>query len=262
RLETLPVTGAYSPRASHPFNGWFLTVEYETQPKGGSALITYTYFTQAIVDSKTQQPSGYELLLRAWNAEQNAWLLPHDFEITVKMQMRMMKHVLRNLPIKNVSINLTAKQFAAEDTMQQLITFAGRTPDLGNLTVELTQAPTLEEIQTIGQQYRQSGIGLALDDVGTDLDDFELVKQLTPHVDMLKYALQNMRDLDRVAEAPTDIPRWKALANDAGVDFTLEGIESFQDVQLAHHLGINWLQGFYFSRPAEKLQTSENTPLL
>ena len=224
-------------------------------------LITYTYFTQAIVDSTTQEPAGYEMLLRAWNAEQNAWLLPHDFEITVKMQMRMMRHVLRNLPNKNVSINLTAKQFAAQDTMQQLITFASRARDLGNLTVELTQAPTLEEVQTIGQQYREAGIGLALDDVGTDLDDFELIKQLAPHVDMMKYALQNLRDLGREADAPTDIPRWKALADATGVDFTLEGIESFKDVQLAHHLGINWLQGFYFSRPAEKVQTSQDTPL-
>ena len=224
-------------------------------------LITYTYFTQAIVDSTTQVPAGYELLLRAWNAEQNAWLLPHDFEITVKMQMRMMRHVLRNLPNKSVSINLTAKQFAAQDTMQQLITFASRARDLGNLTVELTQAPTLEEVQTIGQQYRQAGIGLALDDVGTDLNDFELITQLAPHVDMMKYALQNLRDLGREAEAPTDIPRWKALADSVGVDFTLEGIETFKDVQLAHHLGINWLQGFYFSRPAEKVQTSQDMPL-
>ncbi|WP_461213639.1 EAL domain-containing protein [Lacticaseibacillus sp. GG6-2] len=224
-------------------------------------MITYTYFTQTIVDSTTQQPSGYELLLRAWDAEKNAWLLPHDFEITVKMQMRMMKRVIRSLPNKNVSINLTAKQFAAQDTMQQLITFASRTQNLGALTVELTEAPTVEEIMTIGQEYRNAGIGIAIDDVGTDIEDYALVRQLAPHADMLKYALQNLRELGRENEAEAEITRWHQLADDAGVQFTLEGIESFKDIQLAHHLGIEWLQGFYFSRPAEPIKTSRDMPL-
>ncbi len=224
-------------------------------------MITYTYFTQAIIDSATQQPAGHELLLRAWDAEKNAWLLPRDFEITVKMQMRMMKRVLRTLPNKNVAINLTAKQFATQDTMQQLIMFASRAKDLGALTVELTEAPTLEEVMTIGQQYRDAGIGVAIDDVGTDIDDFALVEQLAPHVDMLKFALQNLRELGREDTAAAEIARWHQLALDAGTQFTLEGIESFKDIQLAHHLKIQWLQGFYFSRPAEPVQTSQDIPL-
>lgn len=228
---------------------------------GEKDLITYTYFTQAVIDMTTHQPSGYELLLRVWDAEQNAWLLPDNFDITVKMQMRMMRRVLRNLPQKNVSINLTAEQFATQDTMQQLITFAASSPSLAQLTVELTQAPTLTQVMTIGQQYRQAGIKLAIDDVGTDIDDYALVQQLAPHVDMLKYALQNLRELGRGAEADEQISKWHELANAAGIDFTIEGLESIEDVQLARKHDIRWLQGFYFSKPAEKLQTAQNTPL-
>ncbi len=209
----------------------------------------------------THQPSGYELLLRVWDAKRNDWVLPDNFDITVRMQMRMMRRVLRNLPNKNVSINLTAEQFASQDTMQQLMTFAASSPDLDRLTVEVTQAPTLDEIMDIGQQYRQAGIYLALDDVGTDIADYDLVAQLAPHVDMLKYALQNLRDLGRGDEANIEIPKWHKLATDAKVPFTLEGLESAEDVQLAMKYNIRWLQGFYFNKPAEKLQTAQNTPL-
>ncbi len=213
------------------------------------------------MDTTTQQPSGYELLLRVWDAKQNVWLLPDNFDITVKMQMRMMRRVLRNLPNKNVSINLTGEQFASQDTMQQLITFAASSPDLGQLTVELTQAPTLAQVMGIGQQYRKAGIKLAIDDVGTDIDDYELVQQLAPHVDMLKYAMQNLRELGRGAEADEQISKWQHLADEAGIAFTLEGLESIEDVQLAMKHNIRWLQGFYFSKPAEELQTAQNTPL-
>lgn len=82
------------------------------------------------------------------------------------MQLRLMRRVLRNLPHKNISINLTCKQFADEDTMQQLSTFATHAGNIGTLTVELTEAPTLDELITLGQQYRQAGINIALDDIG------------------------------------------------------------------------------------------------
>lgn len=85
-----------------------------------------------------------------------------------------------------------------------------------------------------------------------------MVKQLIPYVDMVKYALQNFRELGREAEGEADISRWKSLADDAAVDFTLEGVESFKDIQFDHHLVVRWLQGFYFSKPVEKVQTSQD----
>ncbi|MFD1484726.1 EAL domain-containing protein [Lacticaseibacillus baoqingensis] len=222
---------------------------------------TYTYFSQAIMDSATREVVGYELLLRLWQAQQKQWCLPKDFEITVKKQMRMMQAVLQTLPVKNVSINLTARQFASPNTMQQLIAFTHSTPALHQLMIELTQAPTLAEVLSIGQQYRQAGISVALDDVGTEITDAALVRQLAPHVDMLKYALQNLRANGQAAKAQAQIKYWQQLALAAGTDFTLEGLESSADVQLASRLGIKWTQGFYFNKPSAPLQTSLNTPL-
>lgn len=214
-------------------------------------MITYTYFSQAIVKIDTHEVLRHELLLRMWDTEQNVWRLPDDFEITVAMQIKLMKRALRRLAVKNVNINLTEDQFKSQDTMERLSEFVRTTPTLQSLTVELTSEPTLEELQNIGNEYRQNGIQIAIDDVGSDIDDIDAVEKMIPYVDSLKFALQNMKAQDKMANIEDTIARWAKLARENDTEFTFEGIESFSDLQLAAKFKIDHVQGFYFSRPAE-----------
>lgn len=214
-------------------------------------MISYTYFSQAILQIDTQQVIRHELLLRMWDAERNEWRLPDNFEITVKMQIKLLKRALKRLTVKNVNINLTPAQFADVNTATQLVDFVATQPDLEQLTVELTAAPTLEQVQTIGAQYHAGGIKIAIDDVGSDIDDYDLVEQLIPYVDGIKFALENMRALGLMDGLEDNIAKWSNLAKKHNTSFTFEGIESFADLQLAKKFDVDQAQGFYFSRPAE-----------
>lgn len=214
-------------------------------------MITYTYFSQAIVRIDTQQVVRHELLLRMWDADQQIWRLPDDFEITVAMQIKLMKRALRRLKVKNVSINLTPKQFADAYVMHKIVEFVNNSPELGNLTVELTAAPTLADIKTIGAEYRANNVLLAIDDVGSDCDDFDLVEQLVPYVDYLKFALQNMRAQGKMDNIEANIDKWSKLAQEHHTNFTFEGVESFNDLRLAKKFNAQNAQGFYFSHPEE-----------
>lgn len=214
---------------------------------------TYTYFAQPIVEIDTAKVTQNELLLRAWDADQNAWRLPDSFEITVAMQIQLLQHTLPRLDVKNVAINLTPTQFAQTETMAQLIQFTQQSSDLGVLTIELTSAPTLMEIRTIGAQYRAAGIQIAIDDVGSDIDDYAMVEQLAPHVDEMKFALQNLRDRDMMADAIARIKKWRTLTRIYRTRFVFEGVESIDDVELAQQFKIHEAQGFYYSRPAKPI---------
>lgn len=217
-------------------------------------MITYTYFSQAIVQLDTQEVVRHELLLRMWDADQKIWRLPDDFEITVAMQIKLMKRALRRLKVKNVSINLTPGQFADATVMEKIVEFVKTSPDLGSLTVELTAEPTLEDIKTIGAEYRKNGVQLAIDDVGSDCDDFDVVEKLVPYVDCLKFALQNMRAQGKMDNIEANIEQWATLAKEHNTQFTFEGIESFNDLRLAKKFNAQNAQGFYFSHPAEPVQ--------
>lgn len=118
---------------------------------GESPLNTYTYFAQAIVNVTTRKVEEYELLLRAWSPQDRDWYLPETFDISVGMQTRMLKEALKNLDVQRVSINLTPEQFASRSVVQRLARFVKQTPRLAQLTVELTAAPTVEELTTMGR---------------------------------------------------------------------------------------------------------------
>lgn len=223
----------------------------QTNPLGGPGLISYTYFSQAIVQIDTQQVVRHELLLRTWDAKLNEWRLPDNFEITVKMQIKLLKRALKRLTVKNVNINLTPTQFADENTCKQLVDFVANEPELQQLTVELTAAPTLEQVKTIGAEYHAGNIKIAIDDVGSDIDNYPLVEQLIPYVDGMKFALQNMRAQGRMDGLEANIAKWSNLAQAHHTSLTFEGIESFADLQLAKKFDVDQAQGFYFSRPAE-----------
>lgn len=155
---------------------------------------TYTYFAQAIVNVATRKVEKYELLLRAWSPQTHEWYLPNSFDISVGMQTRMLKEALKDLEVKRVGINLTPEQFASRGVVQRLARFVAQTPELIELTVELTTAPTLTELSAMAPEYHQHGILIALDDVGSDIDDLDLAAQLAPNVDIFKFALQNLRE--------------------------------------------------------------------
>ncbi|WP_054750961.1 EAL domain-containing protein [Lacticaseibacillus thailandensis] len=218
---------------------------------------TYTYFAQAIVNVTTRKVEEYELLLRAWSPQDRDWYLPETFDISVGMQTRMLKEALKNLDVQRVSINLTPEQFASRSVVQRLARFVKQTPRLAQLTVELTAAPTVEELTTMGPEYHQHQMLIALDDVGSDIDDIGLVEQLAPGVDSFKFALQNLREQGETADLLGRVQPWADLAHAHDIQFTVEGVETYADLQLARSVGASHAQGFFFNHPTSPNQRNE-----
>lgn len=210
---------------------------------------TYTYFAQAIVNVATRKVEKYELLLRAWSPQTHEWYLPNSFDISVGMQTRMLKEALKDLEVKRVGINLTPEQFASRGVVQRLARFVAQTPELIELTVELTTAPTLTELSAMAPEYHQHGILIALDDVGSDIDDLDLAAQLAPNVDIFKFALQNLREQGHTDDLLGQMRPWAELAAQHDVHFTVEGVETYTDLQLARQAGATRAQGFFFNHP-------------
>lgn len=217
--------------------------------KKGGVVMTYTYFAQAIVQIETQAIIRYELLLRMWDEAHQQWRLPDTFEISVQEQTRLIVEALKALKIKRVGINLTPKQFHDPAVAAGLVAFVQQTPELQTLTVELTDAPTMEEMLSVGAQLHAAGIRIAIDDVGSDVTDYDLVEQLLPHLDIMKFALQNMRALGQMDNVEAVIAKWRDLAARYHVEFTFEGVETPEDLQLAGRSGVSEAQGYYFNKP-------------
>ncbi|WP_054750055.1 EAL domain-containing protein [Lacticaseibacillus thailandensis] len=204
------------------------------------------FFVQPIVDIDTGSTLRYELLLRERCAA--GWRLPSSFGLSFSDVRRLMWQALASLELKRLTLNVTVAQFVDARFIDQLVTLRENTPLLDCLHVELAALPDIAAMQRTARVLNSVGIRVTVDDVGAanlteDVEDF------FPYLHDIKYAMQNVRVPGNHADVEAQVGYWKRLADEYGLGFTLTGIESHADVDVANQLGITTGQGFYYGRP-------------
>jgi len=212
----------------------------------------YRFFVQPQVDAATQKLAGYELLLRSYCHDY--WVTPTDFTaVPMDQQISLSYQEITNIfrdhhDNPKISFNLNRKQFTDKNTIGHLIHLKKSIPGL-HLIVELTEAPSLEEIHRYVAIYRAYNIELSLDDVGTDNPWHPGVREILPFMDSIKFAMQNFRFQHRQDELLGSLKFWRKVADLYHLGFTLEGIEDQNDVALAQKYNVETTQGYYYSKP-------------
>lgn len=216
-----------------------------------SQQATYAFFTQPMVDATQdkQRLMGYELLLRVYDYANERWAVPQNFDVTIGKQVKMMEKVIDEVKEPRLALNMTAEDFVDENIMHQLTDFARTSDKLKGLIIELTHAPTLEEMQRVAPQYHEADIRIAVDDVGSE-NHFEGLQGIMPYLDGVKFAMQNLRRQNDTANLDERMHFWYDLAAEYDIDFIMEGIENKEDEKYAKEkLGVQYLQGYYYGRP-------------
>ncbi|MFD1548583.1 EAL domain-containing protein [Levilactobacillus fuyuanensis] len=212
----------------------------------------YRFFVQPQINAVTQKLAGYELLLRSYCHDY--WVTPTDFTaLPMDQQVSLSYQEITNI-LKDhqdnpeISLNLNREQFTDRRTIGHLIHLKKSVQNL-NLIVELTEAPSLEELHRYVAIYQAYDIKLSLDDVGTDNPWCEAIQDVLPFMDSIKFAMQNYRFQHRQKEMMTSLNFWRNVADTYHLKFTLEGIEDKGDVDLAKRYNVGMTQGYYYSKP-------------
>lgn len=234
-----------------------ITVEGETlHSQNEQGLIaTYTFFTQGIMhvtradDIDGAQRQTNELLLRMYDHEHERWVLPDMFEISSNTQLDLVKRVLAQSSARSVALNLTQSQFCDPTLARALTEFKNSQEGPDELTVEITEVPDMMTTRSITAIYRASDVKINIDDVGSD-NSYELVHDLLPYVDGVKFALQNLRQNNNAETLRERVRFWAQVAQENQLRFILEGVENASEIRQAYeHLGIEFFQGYYFNKP-------------
>lgn len=208
------------------------------------------FFAQPIVVDLNGhlEKAANELLLRNYNQNTKQWSLPQRFDIDVEVQIALIRQALRQSDCQRVTVNLTAEQFEDTVTATALAGFtqADYGPEL--LTVEITSIPDLATTRRVTALYRDAGIRILIDDVGSD-NSFELVRKLLPYVDGVKFAIQNLRRQESLNRIQERIAFWAETTQANDLTLILEGVETPADLAFARSLGIRYFQGYYFGKP-------------
>ncbi len=214
---------------------------------------------QPIVENSTQKISRYESLVRLID-ENDQVLSPFEFlEIAKKGKYyhQITQIVLENsfkiLETKdiNISINISLKDLQSSRIRNTILSLLNRyRPYAGQITFELLEDEDLANFQTILSfinRIKEMGVKIAIDDFGSGYANYERLQNYKP--DILKIDGSLIKNIDQNRYSLSIVKNIVSFAKDQGIQTTAEFVENETIYKIVKDLGIDYSQGYYFSKP-------------
>ncbi len=118
------------------------------------------------------------------------------------------------------------------------------------LNVELTETAALNHFEENAQfvsQLREMGATVSIDDFGAGYTSFRNLQML--HVDTVKIDGSFVKGLSSSPENQVFVRTLVGLAKNFNLHTVAEWVESEEDAQLLHSMGVDFFQGFFFGEP-------------
>ena len=238
-------------------------LELEAELRTGLARAELDLHYQPIVHLDDQAVHHCEALLR-WSRDGRTVASPAEFVpvaedcgLIVPLGIRALHRAgaralewQAHLPGIGVAVNLSPRQLGDPNLLSELdrLLESGMNPDL--LTLEVTESALMDDPRTAGTTLlalRRRGVHLALDDFGTGYSSLAYLNRLP--IDSVKVDKSFVDDVDTSSGSRAVIRAVVAMAEDAGLDVVVEGIETPLQCEIVRGLGVSLGQGYLFSRP-------------
>ncbi len=124
-----------------------------------------------------------------------------------------------------------------------------------NIVVEINETKVQDNkaLKAFIDQYRKEGFLLALDDVGAGFSNLDRIPIVKP--DIIKVDIGLIRCIHLDYHKQEVVKSLIRLATQIGAMVVAEGVETQEEAIETLRLGVNMIQGFYFSKPAELSQS-------
>jgi diguanylate cyclase (GGDEF)-like protein/PAS domain S-box-containing protein len=166
-----------------------------------------------------------------------------------------------------MTVNLSAKQFAQPDLLDQVSSILDETGlDPNFLKLEITESVLMDDFDSAAAmlfKLRALGVRLSIDDFGTGYSSLTYLHRFP--IDTLKIdrSFVSVLDKDHLEIVRTILN----LAENLDMDVVAEGVETQEQMSLLRNLSCQSGQGYFFSRPmtveeAEKVLEETYTPSL
>ena len=150
-----------------------------------------------------------------------------------------------------VSVNVSPSQFRQSDVpgiVAAALVRHGLAPN--RLVVEITESVFIQDATkavAVLSRLREQGIRLALDDFGTGYSSLSYLQQFK--FDKIKIDQSFVRRLGTDRDTLTIVRAIVNLGHNLGLQVTVEGVETAEQLAILRGLGCDQMQGYLFSRP-------------
>jgi EAL domain-containing protein (putative c-di-GMP-specific phosphodiesterase class I) len=219
---------------------------------------------QPIVSLRKKTISGYEGLIRGLHPASGETISPQalfhqaaELGLTLELDRLCRKKVLETFgpmaaqkPECYLSLNFEASVIdqgvVGSGALLRQVTDAGLRPSSIALEIIESNVKDLDQLQKFIQTYRDYGFMIALDDVGAGHSNLNRISLLKP--DILKvdrYLIQNIHMDFYKQEVFKSLV---GLSHKIGAVTLAEGVETQEEALTVINLGVDMIQGYYFSR--------------
>ncbi len=234
--------------------------------------LTLTSHFQPIFSLAHKRPVGYEALLRATNREGNAVSPLAVFNLLLAEQETVyLDRLCRNLHLRNF-LSLSDDTCWLFLNVNPMVTFKGKRygayfaellsryqMPAHRVVIEILEESIQDEalLGNAVSYYKELGCLIAIDDFGAGHSNFDRIWSLSPQIVKLDRSIivqaANNHHVRRV------LPNLINLIHESGSLSLMEGVETEQEALIAMDSGIDFIQGYYFSKPVHPaLRRSQN----
>ncbi|MEK7432882.1 MAG: EAL domain-containing protein [Cyanobacteriota bacterium] len=223
-----------------------------------------TYF-QPIIDVKRKEIFAYECLSRGIKKDGSLMGSHLLFKIASKNNLlyyldrearqTALTNVLANKIDKKIFINFVPNSiYNPETSLRDTLDWAEK---LGikkeNLVFEVIETEKIVDIKYLNatlETYREQGVQIALDDIGSGYSSLSLLSELKP--DYIKVDMDIVRDIHKNDFNQSILKALAYLAKKHNVKILTEGVETKEELDYCISQGVDYVQGFFFSQPTLK----------
>lgn len=228
----------------------------------------FKVFFQPIYSTKEDKIIGAETIVRL-SDERGRFLFPEEFmpiaektgtilaigNFTFNSLCKTLSEINTNAyGIKKININLSVAQCMQENLAAQLLLTREKyhiPASLINLEITETAAAQTPDILLKNMQYLSAeGIDLTLDDFGSGSSNLDYLLKLP--FKMVKIDKQIIATAFVDNRADNALKSIISMIHGMGMTVMAEGIESLEQVKWLSHIGCDYLQGPYYSKPIQK----------
>ncbi len=156
-------------------------------------------------------------------------------------------------------VNLSVVQLMQNNIVESIMGIIEETGiEPRNLTLEVTESLAIndmERMKKIMSEIRQAGVKIALDDFGTGYSSLNHIREIP--LDIIKVDQSFVKELVDDDYSKSFIKMVAELAGAINVSVCVEGIETEEQFDVLSGMKVNYIQGYYFSKPIRREEFEE-----
>ncbi|MFT6140269.1 MAG: PAS domain S-box-containing protein/diguanylate cyclase (GGDEF)-like protein [Psychromonas sp.] len=220
-------------------------------------------FYQGIFNNKTKKITKYECLIRL-KEENDKILTPFFFlehakkaKLYHKLTMIMIRKSFEKFADNNCdfSINFTLQDIQSVTVVSMLMDYLEQYQCGNRLIIEIVESEGIEKFDQLSvfiKRIKKYGCKVAIDDFGSGYSNFNYLSKLD--VDYIKIDGSLIQNIDNDPAQLATVESILLFAKKMNIKTIAEFVETRNIYEILNDLGVDFSQGYYFSKPQEEIE--------